>query len=149
MQPFFVCVPVFSEYNADPAAGRRKHWKSRPNRHSAMRLGSRAIEFEKEKDSPMTNLTGKQLRYLRGLGHHLHPVVMIGKGEIGENVVASVEEALTSHELIKVKLQEGCEMDRREAAEILAGQTGAIVAQILGKTILLYREGDPKKIELP
>lgn len=97
----------------------------------------------------MTQLTGKQVRYLRGLGHHLSPVVMIGKGELGESVIASVEEALSTHELIKVKIQEGCEMDRREVAQILAEQTGAAVAQILGKTILLFRTSDQQKIELP
>jgi len=94
-------------------------------------------------------LTGKQNRYLRGLGHHLNPVVMIGKGELGDNVIASIEEALTAHELIKIKVQEGCEMDRKEVAAVLAEQTGAAIAQILGKTILLFRPSDQGKITLP
>jgi len=97
----------------------------------------------------MMELTGKQNRYLRGLGHHLNPVVMIGKGELGDNVIASIEEALTAHELIKIKVQEGCEMDRKEVAAVLAEQTGAAIAQILGKTILLFRPSDQGKITLP
>ncbi len=97
----------------------------------------------------MPELSGKQIRHLRGLGHHLKPVVMIGKGEISERLIASVEEALSAHELIKVKLQEGCDLDRHEVAEILAERTDAQVAQILGKTILLYRPGDAGKIDLP
>lgn len=97
----------------------------------------------------MTKLTGKQIRYLRGLGHHLNPVVMIGKGEIGENVITSMEDALGVHELIKVRIQEGCEMDRGEVAAVIAEKTGAAVVQILGKTILLFRPSDQKKIELP
>ena len=97
----------------------------------------------------MQHLTGKQARYLRGLGHHLQPVVMIGREELSDAVLASIEEALTAHELIKVKLQEGCLLDRREAAVLLAERTGSAVAQVLGKTILHYRQGEKAKITLP
>jgi len=97
----------------------------------------------------MASLTGKQVRFLRGLGHHLQPVVMIGREEISEPLVASAEEALTVHELIKVKVQEGCPLDRREAAAILADRTGAEVVQILGRTILLYRPAENPTIQLP
>lgn len=94
-------------------------------------------------------LTGKQARFLRGLGHKLQPVVMIGKQEVSEEVVAAVDEALTAHELIKVKLQEGCLTDRRVVAEELAQETSAAVAQVLGKTILLYRASEECLIKLP
>jgi RNA-binding protein len=96
----------------------------------------------------MQQLTGKQVRFLRGLGHHLQPVVMIGKEALSDAVLASLEEALATHELIKVKLQEGCPLDRREAAAILAEKTGSAVAQVLGKTILLFRQGENRKINL-
>ena len=95
----------------------------------------------------MPTLTGKQLRYLRSLGHHLTPVVRVGKEQISENVLRSTEEALEAHELIKVKLQEGCDLDRREVAASLADRTGAAVVQILGGTILLYRPSDQNKIQ--
>lgn len=97
----------------------------------------------------MKKLSGKQARYLRGLGHHLKPVVMIGKEEINDAVVAATEEALSAHELIKIKLQEGCLSDRKEVAEELAETTNSAIAQILGHTILLYREGDEPEIILP
>jgi len=100
-------------------------------------------------DSSTKKLTGKQARFLRGLGHKLQPVVMIGKQEVSDEVVTAVNEALTIHELIKVKLQEGCLTDRREVAEQLAQASGAAVAQVLGKTILLYRASDEKLIKLP
>lgn len=96
-----------------------------------------------------TKLTGKQVRFLRGLGHHLNPIVMIGRGELSDAVLRSTDEALKVHELIKVRLQEGCELDRREVAAELAEKSGAQVAQILGKTFLLYREAEEKKITLP
>ena len=94
-------------------------------------------------------LTGKQARYLRGLGHHLKPVVMIGKDEVNEAIIAATEEALDIHELIKVKLQEGCLGDRKDIAAELSAATNACVAQILGKNFLLYRESEEKKIKLP
>lgn len=97
----------------------------------------------------MAKLTGKQVRFLRGLGHHLSPLVMIGKEDITEGVLAAVDAELTIHELIKVKLQEGCVLDRREVAALLAEKTGSEVAQVLGKTILLYRKSDEAKIKLP
>ena len=94
-------------------------------------------------------LTGKQARHLRGLGHHLKPVVMIGKDEVNEAIIAATDEALTIHELIKVKLQEGCLADRKDVATELAAATDSSIAQILGKNILLYREGEEKSIKLP
>lgn len=95
------------------------------------------------------SLTGKQARYLRGLGHSLRPAVMLGRQEVSETVITTLDEVLTAHELVKVKLQEGCVLDRREAAAQLAAATGAAVAQLLGKTILLYRPSDKQLITLP
>jgi RNA-binding protein len=97
----------------------------------------------------MLTLSGKQARHLRGLGHHLNPVVMIGKGELTPAILEAVEEALKTHELIKIKLQEGCLLDRREVAASLAQITGGAIAQVLGKTILLYRPGEKPQITLP
>ncbi|HTP65795.1 MAG TPA: ribosome assembly RNA-binding protein YhbY [Geobacteraceae bacterium] len=94
-------------------------------------------------------LTGKQKRYLRGLGHHLDPVIMIGKGEISEAVAEETRQSLAAHELVKVKLLESCTLDRNGAAAELAALCDAEVAQILGRTILLYKRGDKPKIELP
>ena len=98
-------------------------------------------------------LTGKQARHLRGLGHHLKPLAMIGREGISESLIASVDEVLAAHELIKVKIQENCPLDKEEAAETLARKTKSSVAQIIGKTFLIYRENkdkeDDQKIKLP
>lgn len=97
----------------------------------------------------MTELKGKQLRLLRGLGHHLQPVIMLGKDELSAQVVRATDEALAKHELIKVRLQEGCMLNRKEAAAELARLTSSTIAQILGKTFLLYRRGEKPEISLP
>lgn len=94
-------------------------------------------------------LTGKQARFLRGLGHSLRPAVMIGRQELTGTTLAALDESLTAHELVKVKIQEGCMLDRHEVAAGLSSATGAAIAQVLGKTILLYRPSDKAAIKLP
>ncbi len=97
----------------------------------------------------MLELKGKQVRFLRGLGHHLQPVIMLGKDALSEQVVRAADEALAKHELIKVRLQEGCMLDRKEAAKELALLTTSSIAQVLGNTFLLYRRGEKPEINLP
>jgi len=99
--------------------------------------------------SATPQLTGKQNRFLRGLGHGLKPYVMIGKHHLSDDVVKATEEALEAHELVKVRIQEGCLTDRKTVAAELSAATGSAVAQILGSTFLLYRPGDPPTISLP
>ena len=94
-------------------------------------------------------LTGKQNRFLRGQGHGLRPFVMVGKQHLSEEVVKATHEALEAHELIKVRIQEGCLTDRKTVAAELASETGAAVVQVLGHTFLLYRPGENKIITLP
>lgn len=94
-------------------------------------------------------LSGKQKRFLRGLGHSLKPVIMIGKNEINDTVISETDTALATHELIKVRVLESCATDRHEVADSLAAACKADVAQLLGRTILIYRQGDEPKIELP
>jgi RNA-binding protein len=99
---------------------------------------------------PVTlQLTGKQNRFLRGQGHGLRPFVMIGKHHLNEEVVKAAHEALEKHELIKVRIQEGCLTDRKTVASELASETGSAVVQILGSTFLLYRPSEEKLIKLP
>ncbi|HMB59267.1 MAG TPA: YhbY family RNA-binding protein, partial [Xanthomonadales bacterium] len=51
------------------------------------------------------SLSTQQIRYLRGLSHHLRPVVTIADKGLSENVLAELDSALDTHELIKVKLR--------------------------------------------
>lgn len=97
----------------------------------------------------MSKLTGKQARHLRALGHKLKPIVMVGKEAVTEKLITSCKEQLAAHELIKVKILEACPQDRKEVAAELAQHTGAGVAQILGRTILLYLPSPAQLITLP
>lgn len=84
-------------------------------------------------------LSGKQRRHLRALAHALRPLVQIGKDGIDDGLVAATNQALTDHELIKVKVYEASNLDRHAAADDLAKRTRSEVAQVLGHTVLLYR----------
>jgi RNA-binding protein len=92
-------------------------------------------------------LTGKAARELRGEGHHLRPAVMIGKEGLSDKVKASLLAAFEGRRLIKVKILDTEGMDRKAFAESIADAVGAQVAQVLGKTVLLFREPPPKKAE--
>lgn len=94
-------------------------------------------------------LTGRQKRHLRALGHKLKPVIQIGKKEIEDALVVETNSALDHHELIKVRLLESCMLDKNEAGDILAAACSAEVAQILGKTFLLYRAAKKPVITFP
>jgi RNA-binding protein len=98
-------------------------------------------------------LTGKQVRYLRGLGHHLKPLAMLGREGITDTVIGAVDAVLDAHELVKVKVGNGCPLDRKEAAASLAARTFSAEVQVLGKTILLFRQNldrdNDKAIRLP
>ena len=99
---------------------------------------------------PTADLTGKQRRHLRGLAHHLEPVVQVGKEGVTEAVLAAVRRALDDHELIKIKVLEGAPVDRDAAAPLLAAGAGAHVVGRVGRLVLLYRmpKNDPT-IRLP
>ncbi|HVP61996.1 MAG TPA: ribosome assembly RNA-binding protein YhbY [Myxococcaceae bacterium] len=95
------------------------------------------------------SLDGKQRRKLRALGHHLAVVVQVGQEGVTPGVVAALEQALWDHELVKVKLASADRQTRKEQAESLAAGTGAEVAQVLGRTVLLYKPNpDEPRIEL-
>lgn len=84
-------------------------------------------------------LSGREIRHLRGLGHHLTVIGMIGKEGITANLIKSVQDNLTAHELVKIRIQDTCTLDRAQAVAELATAAGAAVVQILGKTALIYR----------
>ena len=118
--------------------------------------GRRALWYKDRATSPFTPeetskimLTGKQKHHLRAIGHKLKPLIQIGKKEIDDALIAESDAALDHHELIKVRLLESCILDRHEASEMLADACSAEVAQIIGRTFLLYRSAKKPVIILP
>ena len=95
-------------------------------------------------------LTGKQRSYLKKLAHDLEPTVFIGKSGLTENIKKELETGFESRELVKVKMQEGCELKAKDTANLLADELGAEFVQAIGRKFTLYRESkDNKVIEIP
>ena len=93
----------------------------------------------------------KQRSYLKGLAMNLEPIFQIGKSSLTPQLTAAVSEALAARELIKISVLQNCTDDPRELAQLLAERTRSEVVQVIGKKIILYKEGkdNKKKIILP
>jgi len=95
-------------------------------------------------------LSERQRKYLRGLGHALNPVLLVGQHGMTPAVIAEAVRALNDHELIKVKFR-GAERAARDAglAE-LATATQSVLVQKIGHTALYYkRRNDRPGIVIP
>ena len=96
-------------------------------------------------------MTTKQRAYLKGLAMTMDPIFQIGKNSMTPELTKAIDEALEARELIKVSVLKNCMDDLRTLAQTLAERTHSQVVQVIGKKIVLYREGknNNKKIELP
>jgi RNA-binding protein len=95
-------------------------------------------------------LTGKQKRFLRSAAHHLDPVFQVGKGGVNEHLIRHIEEAIEKRELMKINVLNNNIEDPKVIGKELAEQSGSELVQVIGKTIVLYKESrDNKTIELP
>ncbi len=83
-------------------------------------------------------------RALRAAGHHLSPVVHVGKEGVTGALVRQLDEQLLAHELVKLRVGTESPEDRFEVADRLGGEPGVQIAQILGRTILVYRKHPDK-----
>lgn len=89
-------------------------------------------------------MRGKERAELRAAAHHLDPIVHVGHGGITDAVVTSLDDALRTHELVKVQLGKHLDLSARDAAGRLASATSSEVVQVIGRTCTLYR---PKPAE--
>ena len=96
-------------------------------------------------------MTTKQRAYLKGLAMTMDPIFQIGKNSMTPEFTNAIAEALEKRELIKVSVLKNCMDDPKELAQMLAERTRSQVVQVIGKKIVLYKEGkdDKKKIQLP
>lgn len=101
-------------------------------------------------DSESVSLTGKQKKYLRGLGNRLEAKIVVGHGGLSDSCLANLEATFKSDELVKVRLQPTCGIERKEASKKLCEKFGSSEVQVFGKTILLYRKNEEESlIKLP
>jgi RNA-binding protein len=97
---------------------------------------------------PAPTLNGKQRKHLRGLSHPLRPIIFVGEGGISPAVLKALDEALTSHELVKVRLRQP--ENKKQAAEDLAQASASALCGVVGHTVVLFRPNpEEPKIQLP
>ena len=84
-------------------------------------------------------LTSKERAELRAEAHHLTALVHVGHLGADERVLGSLDDALRTHELVKIQLNRTAEESAKELANRLAGEVGADVVQVIGRTATLYR----------
>ncbi len=84
-------------------------------------------------------LTERQRKHLRRLAHDVKPVVQVGNSGLTDGLLAELNDCLTRHELIKVKVRVGNRDLRDETIDELSRITGAEIVQRVGNTASLFR----------
>jgi RNA-binding protein len=99
----------------------------------------------------MEDLTAKQRAHLRGLAHPLKPLLHVGKEGATEDTISALAQALSTRELLKVRVLETAPASVRDTAEgLVAGVPGAVLVQTIGRTAVVYRaHPDRPEIRLP
>jgi RNA-binding protein len=88
-------------------------------------------------------LSASQRRELRAKSHALKPVVMLGQHGLTPSVVAAIDEALTTHELIKIRLRGVERADRNTLSTEIAERAHADIVNAIGLILTLYRANPP------
>lgn len=95
-------------------------------------------------------LNERQRKHLRGLGHALQPVVLVGNAGLTDGVVAEACRALHDHELIKIKVRGADRAARESAFAQIAQRTGSELVQRIGHVGLYYlRHPELPRIVIP
>jgi len=95
------------------------------------------------------NLSNTQKKFLKGLAHKLNPVVLLGQNGLTEGVLAEIENAISHHELIKVKIATDDRETKQLIIDAIVRETESLVLAKIGHIVVLYRQSEEKKIELP
>lgn len=90
-------------------------------------------------------MKGSERAELRAEAHHLQPTVHVGQNGLTPSLISSLDDALRTHELVKVKLGKTTELKAKDAAGQLASATASEVVQVIGRTATFYRENPDLK----
>lgn len=91
-------------------------------------------------------LTSKQRAYLRGLANSIETILMVGKGEITDNIITQASDALKARELIKGKVLENSSYSSKEAVCLIAEKCKADVVQVIGSKFVIYKRNNEKPV---
>ena len=94
-------------------------------------------------------LTGKQKHYLRSIAQTMNATFQVGKEGVSHNMIIGIRQSLDANELVKVKVLDNCLEDLQQVALDLSAGTKSDIVQIIGHTIILYRQAKEPRITLP
>lgn len=95
------------------------------------------------------SLTNKQKQFLKSKAHDLKPVILLGANGLTEGVMAEIDSALNFHELIKIKVPGEDREQKVLIMDAIIRESKAEKVQVIGKVLVLYRQSEDKKIQLP
>lgn len=84
-------------------------------------------------------LSSKDRAALRAHAHHLDVMVHIGHQGLTDAVRQSLDDALRTHELVKVQISKNSDASAKDVANELARALDADVVQTIGRTATLFR----------
>jgi RNA-binding protein len=90
-------------------------------------------------------LSSKERAALRGEAHHLNAAVHVGQHGVTDALKQTLDDALRTHELVKIQFGKNASVDVKDAANELAQAMSADVVQVIGKTATLYRHNPELK----
>lgn len=96
------------------------------------------------------SLSKKQIKFLRAKCHDLKAVIMLGQKGLTEEVLNELDNALSFHELVKIKLSVDDREARKQMIAQICDKSQSQEVQSIGKTLCVYRVNSDKAIiELP
>ncbi len=87
-------------------------------------------------------LSERQKKFLRGLGHQLKPVIIIGDAGLTDSVLKEFLSTIGHHELIKVRVRVGDRKVRDDIIRDLCARGSASLVTRIGNVALIYRRNE-------
>lgn len=94
-------------------------------------------------------LSEPQKKYLRGLGHHLKPVIVVADSGLSEAVLKEFNSTIEHHELIKVRVRAGDRSSRDKIILNLCDQHTTLISRIGNIALIFRRNTDKPRVDLP
>lgn len=84
-------------------------------------------------------MTAKERSILRSASSKENAILQIGKGGLSDNLITSLDEALTAREVVKITILKNCESDADEICGIINDKLGCETVCTIGNKAVFYR----------
>ncbi len=92
-------------------------------------------------------MNSKQRAALRALASNLEPIYQIGKGNISDNQINGIDEALNKRELVKITVLRASELETGEVMQELCERLKAQPVCTIGSKVVIYRRSKSDKVK--